>query len=655
MRKRLVALLGLILVFPAKAQRPSLSEPKNATIVFDAGIREFTCWSEGELTSAKRTAPCDSALGWHPVTAALHFTRGELLTVLVIRGVANDIFSVEVTADDLAPPTTPVSGSFADLTKLQPIPALATLILGTSVKAALVPVCPSRSPTALLRGAPTVAPKDFAANLENWFIAPLSVKEVLDLLAADYSTPLKAIEKDVSDYLPIAARIQSDVNHLTTPHDFDTWVSDSKRLSIEIDRAAALRTRIVASGFPAFAKTISDAAAAAQVKNVSCALGIYADSLQQLADAVRLVVGDEPYVHIERISVAGAHFSSTSAPLNALLSRIERAAAPTVPAATQLTSLKANLNTLVDSFAAIQSASDRRAALGKVTTSLAAGRTNLDDAAEPLAVLTDSLTAKAAGIDSVGNTLSLPMPYNLLVVGQWFANKTISMTLKQGARLRQFDVGAVSDATRISLGGDQPPAKPTTTAVGDLSATRTLRFPVYDTYHVELGLGFVYSTARDDRFQVDQVTTGTGNATVTQQFIDQTRARSYTLVPTANVIVYPFPRHDFPWRARYPGEPKPGFYEDLGVMAGFGLSNPARDILLGMSWRPVASPIGLQFAWHMAFRDYPPADHDIANPLPDTTRVFILPQRRINGFAGGLYFTTDFFTKIFATIFKAAT
>jgi len=651
MRKRFIALLGLVVGASANAQRPPLSLPKDATILFDARIREFRCWSDGPLTVERRRAPCDAAAGWHPVTGALYFTRGQLLTILVTHGVANDIFSVDVSAEDLAAPATPVSGSISELPKLQPIPALATLFTGTGVTK-LVAGCPSHSPIELLRAAPTVANKDFAGNLESWFVAPLTAKEVVDLISADYTAAITTIA-NAGGYLSIASAIQTSINRLATPTTFETWASTTKDLAMEIDRASALRTRIVASGLPAAAKTISDAANIARAKSVSCASSIDLKTFAPFAAKLQLAFADRPYTHIQNIGVAASHFTSDYPALKELLTQIELAMAPAVPAKTQLPTLKANLTTLVDSVSAIQSANDRRAALETVLTVLTGARAMLDNQAQAYVPLTDSLAAKAASIDSVGNTLALPAPYDLLPVGEWFANKTISITLKQGTRLKQFDVGAVSDATRLVIGGDQPPAKATTTAVADLSVTRTIRFPVYDTYHVQLGLGFVYSSVRDDRFQIDQVTVGKGDAAVTQQFIDQTRARNHTLLATANVVVFPFPRNDFPWKARYPGEPKPPFYEDLGVMAGFGIANPARDVLLGMVWRRPTSPIGLQVAWHIAFRDYPPTNLDITKPLPDTTRVFTLPQRTINGVAGGIVFTTDFFTKIFATIFKA--
>ena len=199
-------------------------------------------------------------------------------------------------------------------------------------------------------------------------------------------------------------------------------------------------------------------------------------------------------------------------------------------------------------------------------------------------------------------------------------------------------------------GGDIPAAKATQPAPSDLSLSRTLQFPIYNLYHFQLGLGFVYSTADDNRFQIDTVTTGSGSSETTQQFIDQTRSRDYTLLGTVNVIIFPWARTAFPWRARYLNEHKPSWYTDIGPMFGFSITSPSQDFFLGGSWFPRPSPVGVQVAWHIALRDYPPKGVDITMPLMG--RSTTLQQRRIDGLAVGLVFTTDFFGKVFAPIFK---
>jgi len=85
-------------------------------------------------------------------------------------------------------------------------------------------------------------------------------------------------------------------------------------------------------------------------------------------------------------------------------------------------------------------------------------------------------------------------------------------------------------------------------------------------------------------------------------------------------------------------------------MFGFSLTNPSRDFLVGGVWFPSMSPVGVQVAWHLGLRDYPSPNTDITQPIPD--RVIALSQQRVNGISAGLVFTTDFFSKVFAPIFK---
>jgi hypothetical protein len=222
---------------------------------------------------------------------------------------------------------------------------------------------------------------------------------------------------------------------------------------------------------------------------------------------------------------------------------------------------------------------------------------------------TANQTISAASIlNNAAKSLPLEPPFDVLPAGQWFTNKTITLTVKQGQCEALFDVAGLSDATRTGvIAGDTPAAKSTVLAAADLAAARVIQFPVYTLYHFKLGLGFVYFSAPDNRYQVDKVTTGSGSDAVTQQFIDQTRARDYNVLATVNLMVFPWARHAFPWRPRFDGELRPAFYKDLGAMVGFSVTSPNRDFLLGGAWFHPSSPVGLQFGWHVALRDYPPA------------------------------------------------
>jgi hypothetical protein len=89
------------------------------TLVYDARLREFRCWSEGSLLPEAHQQVCQTAFGWHPVNANLYFTNGQAVNVLIMNGVAEDTFSLDVTADDLAEPTVPISRTLSELPKFR--------------------------------------------------------------------------------------------------------------------------------------------------------------------------------------------------------------------------------------------------------------------------------------------------------------------------------------------------------------------------------------------------------------------------------------------------------------------------------------------------------------------------------------------------------
>jgi hypothetical protein len=638
---------------PARAQ--SLNRPTEATIVYDSRMREFRCWSEGPLTKERRetAANCSVESGWHPITAALYFTRGELVSVLVVHGVVNDLFSVDLTVDALTAPTTPVSGSIADLPKLQAIPPLATIFAG--VKATTVAGCAPQDPMLVLGLVPAATKQDFKTALDA-IVTPFSTTEVTNLLATDLDGAVNLLA-GATTYTAIADQIRTRIHEIATPTTFEDWIIRSKSLSIQIDQAASLRTRIVAGGLPSAIKTINDATLASAVSNVDCARKIDPQKLQTLTSLLAEAFANHAHALVDSTTVDGnGRFIAPppNAGMQKLLDAIGKAHDHTT-GVKELPTLKANLHALVDNVPVIKDALDRSGRLARRFGSLTAGQNLVTQLGGALAPLVDTLIARATSIDSVGRTLSLPSGYDILPLGQWFANQILTVTIKQGTRLQQFDIGAVSDATRLVIGGDQPSAKTTSTTVVDLAAARTLKFPIYDTYHVKLGLGFAYSTVRDDRFQVDSVKTGTGDAAVTRQFIDQTRARARTLLATATVMVFPFARDEFPWRPRYSGEKEGCFYKDLALTLGVGLTSPIRDYFVGGTWMRPTSPIGVQAAWHIGVRDYPPIGVQVGTPLDQTTRVFTMHQKALNGFSAGLVFSTDFFTKTVGTIFKAGT
>ncbi len=111
--------LGLILILGSSAGVRA-QDRTQATVVYDVNLREFVCWREGALVAAARAQPCNPSYGWHPVSSELYFTRGEAISVLLVNAVALNLFALDVKADDLPEPTTPIQGALSELPKLVP-------------------------------------------------------------------------------------------------------------------------------------------------------------------------------------------------------------------------------------------------------------------------------------------------------------------------------------------------------------------------------------------------------------------------------------------------------------------------------------------------------------------------------------------------------
>ena len=637
-------------VVPDRAGTGDRANDSTGTLVYDARLREFRCWSEGALLQNSRQHLCDPAAGWHPVNANLYLVNGQSVNVLVMNGVAEDIFSLDVKADDLAEPTVPISGALSELPKLQSIPPAPTVLAGLNTQFVSGPAPIMAS--SIYRMLITLEDKDFKAWFSPTLIDPLSAKEVTDLLAVDLPTAI-AQATPSAEMIAGLTSVNAALSGIHNPSGMDDWVTQVRSLVLLLDREAALRSQLVASGVAAAGKTISDAYAASRASPIQKAAAINVQDFQQTANNFAAGFGQNPYARITAITV-GANGNFQSAGMEAILNPINEARA-SLSASTILARLQANLTTVADNAPAFQLAEQRREGLENELTTLAgqysstSGVFALQTAWNQSANLTISA---AAMLNNAAKTLPLEPAFDVLPAGQWFSNKTITLTVKQGQRVALFDVAGLSDATRTGVtGGDTPAAKSTQVAATDLAAARVIQFPIYTLYHLKLGLGFVYSFAPDNRYQVDKVTTGSGSSATTQQFIDQTRARDYNILATVNLVVFPWARHAFPWRPRFDGEPRPPFYKDLGAMVGFSVTSPNRDFLLGGSWFPRSSPVGIQLGWHIALRDYPPDDvKDLTQPV--TGRIINLQLKRLDGLAVGLVFTTDFFGKVFAPVFK---
>ena len=641
------------------------SPPDEATIVYDVKLREFVCWREGLLTNAARDLPCAAAEHWHPITKNLYFVRAQFVSILIVNGVAQDLFGVDVKADDLTEPSVPISGSFSELPKLLAIPSAPTVLPGSNVAlaAGVTPVMASQL-YRLLASADDASFKSWLKS--NLTDNRLNAKEVTDFLAFDLERTQLQLTP-IPTFIQAAQDLQRRLNTIEIPTTTEDLVTETRAMALLVDSESGLKGRLTVAGLAGAGKAVSDALSTLRSTPLQRALAVNPQDFAQFTSDFVLAFPDEfRYGRMDAITITADRFAMTAsyresgnppAGMDDFLARLTQQASHPLNADTTKR-LNANLHTLADTWSDILAARDHRVDLETIQQALRTGPltnpdvdTSIFGLQRKLNELAGGTIEMARGLNEATRTLPLPRYLQILPVGQWFSSKTITVSLKQGQRVALFDLSGVADTTRNSVtASDTPAAKTSQPAIADLSVARTIQFPIYNLYHVKLGLGFVYSTAPNNRFQVSTVTIGSGSSATTEKFIDQTVSRNYTILGTANIMIFPYAQHAFPWRPRYVGEKKPTFIQDLAPMVGFSITSPTKDFVFGGAWFPRTSPVGLQLGWHLALRDYPPNGLDLTQPV--TSRVIVFPQKRVNGFFVGLVFTTDFFGKALAPIFK---
>jgi hypothetical protein len=661
--KRFGILLTVILLAGPSAS--AYAQSKDVTIAYDVGLREFTCWREGPLTPAAKTvvtspanrdAPCTTE-NWHPVTGDMYFVRGQVLSLLLVHGVAADLFALDLAVADLPEPGTPILGDISSLPKMLPLIPGPTLVAGAG--AAFI------SGSGPLRGVlirllvSTEDDKDIRAWVKATLLDAGSAKEVQELLAADVRGAIQHANTHVPGLLSAVGELEMMLGGVAEPTSLSTLVIESKELAMAFEVGRSFRESTAMAGVAVDGKTINDAARAFASTPIAAATRLNVQELKELENHFEAAFPDT-----QRFSLIGAirmvqnRFvvpnHNVGPPLDEFLAELTQAAGGAISAGADVR-LRKNLTALAEMWPDVKVAIDRYGRLESLGSDLETYKTapsslfTLQSAIDAMGRL--ALT-KALMINTVARTMPLDSPFDLLPIGFWFGSKEITVSLKQGQRLALFDVGAAGETSRLSVvGGDNGAGRPVAGPPADLATIRTLRVRVYNQYRFQLGIGLQYSTTDDKRFTVVKQTTGSGDAAVTEQFIDPTRDRNYTLLATADLMFFPKARHRFPFRPRYAGEPQPPFWHDIGAMFGLSLTNPGQDFLMGAVWFPRASPVGLKLGYHLGLRDMPPDDVPLSTPI--TTRTVVLQQKAVHGFYTGLTFNTDFFITAIAQAFKA--
>jgi hypothetical protein len=659
-RFRLV-LVVILLLGALGGTTAAYADPSRATLVYDVKLKEFTCWREGELTATARSTPCEGE-GWHPVTSDLYFTRGEALSILLVHASVLDIFAIEVQAEDLAEPALAVRSAMGDIPKLVPLITAPTIIPGTNVTLSGAP--PSIKASQLYRLLSTATSDDFTAWIQNQIIKPSAADDLKTLFALDPENALIALA-NLHPIVQDVTKLSEETDSVVVPSDSALKVINTARALVKvIDRAVALKNQIAALGIPVAGKTVADATKLLQSPALRQALEVDTGDLATFASEFELAFAPAVrYRRIAALTLSGGHLGLPSGYIDAgdpqtdmeeFLGRVESDAGGTL-SAQQLDQLKKNLTVLATQWSDLSMARSRLETVAGIAGKIKDHRNSADSVFALQNALNDfegKVILKASDLNAAAQSLPLDDALTVLNVGQWFASKTVTITMKQGQRYALFDLAGTAQTASTSAvsPASESQSKPAQTSPSAIAAVRSVTIPIYNLYRVQLGLGAAYSNADDRKFQVSTATSGSGASATTEKFVEETISRNYNALWTANLIVFPSARHAFPWRPRFNGERKPRQLTNLGVALGFSMTDPSRNFLVGGAWFPERGTVGIQVAWHIAMRDVPAADVDDASALTD--RVTVLQRKRYNGLAIGIVVAPDFFAKLITPIFK---
>ena len=440
----------LILFLGMTATTLEASNQSSATIVYDVGLREFHCWFEGDLTAPARTHPCDTSVGWHPMTGDLYFVRGEAVNILLVNAVAQDLFGLEVKADDLAEPATPISGALTELPKLLPIPPAPTVIPGPGT--AFISGSSPIKPTGMYRLLSTAENKDFRSWVQSTLVNPLSAKEVLDFGSIDIKRAIEQLS-GVAQLTDEVTAFQARVVAIQAPTTTAQLVDRVRTLSILLNSEAAFRDRLTATGVVASGKIVNDATT--QLRSVPLRRALAIDSSDFLKFTSGFAVAfpsASRYGRIAAITISpdknnfelrtGYSKDADGNPAEDMHDFLQTVTAAAIRPLTNdaLKRLQNNLSSLSDMWEDVEVSQRRRQELEAASKDIEA-QTAILQLQRDLNQLAGTTIAKAAELNNAGRTVALDTDLQILPVGQWFSSKTITVNLKQGQRVALFDIG----------------------------------------------------------------------------------------------------------------------------------------------------------------------------------------------------------------------
>jgi hypothetical protein len=655
----------------------------DVTIVYDVQAREFRCWYEGERREwpgmqkvqnvPKVALACPSDM--HPFYQGIHFYAGQAIYLQYIGAHVGDLFAPASTSTELAEPAVPVFGAGSGLPAITKLFAPAVTTVKAPGTQAVQAVASPRSALSNLTGTlDRLSNADFKQYIQSALIDIVATEKASKALVFANSNALETltraigpIPKHAQDILAnvtalmgtappqlgwLQVRYCSPSNSALTAHDAaaDFPVYNDRLLDLTqlMSQQAALVQEVIALEIKLKADDVVAQINAYQDPAVSGFSSPVAKTLDDFANKVRASGYLQAPSIIDNIAVVGGKYEP--APTGSLLDDVNKTGLPVN--ATTLGQLKDNLKTLVSKWSEIEDAIQRYKPIAAYADKLEAYKAQPDNVFNMQAGLNELsrlLIDAGAAANCIAQGMPLPEPFDRPSLGTWYTSQTIALEIKRGTRLPAYDLSGIETTTQTSVTRDTAAGKATTSAPQDASTSvaKTV-FQIHNTYHFEFAAGFMRSWFHDVKYQVFQRTVTSGGSSTTENFFAQTESHDYRFLATADLIYYPFKREFFPWRARYPGERQPPRYKELGLLAGFSITDPTKDFFLGAAWVP-RTGIGIQGGIHFGFVDGTP-------PVPlgqaITNGVTSVSQRLDHGGFIGLVMHMQVFKDVFGAIFK---
>ena len=456
---------------------------------------------------------------------------------------------------------------------------------------------------------------------------------------------------------------QADISppHPSPPNDFTDTLEGIEHMAGALEQVQAFRERIVALDVDSRGKAVADMVVASRDPALrpirvlmattdepptdECSIDCFLDAFESSFDkGARLQtikdieIVDDVYQHADaQVFLEWVNKANSGAP---------------PPDSVSLIRLRKNLEVLAGRWDDVAIAIKRVVRIKSSIKSLESywkpknGRQwiNIPELQGRLNLLADSIATQAFYFNCVVKRAPLPFDYTHQVLGRWYGNKEVTVALKQGTRVPFFNLGKVGVTSRIAVrtensaaagGGQSGPAAP--------AAVGSARFEIHNIYYFQIGAGFIVSTLQDDDFALIEEEVGE----VKQRKFVKTRDRGYHFLPTVEFLMYPTGRTAFPFNQRYSGEARPSKWKQVGILAGFSMTDPTQDFFLGTAWMPRAG-FGLKAGLHLGFEDALP--DGISEGQVITAPVF-LREKLESGIFGGITLNGQLFKDLFSAVF----